>query len=183
MERSIPWLNFLPLAFFMWGPRLFSTLHPLASAWNQPFYWGSAIALTQILYSFYFNISLDYVALGTNLFLLYGAIGSLLHSSLLLPSALLKQSGVFLFILTCGLIVSMIRREGFLQLPEQFQTSSLIGSCGLLGFTILAFGLSYVFVTYINVGPPLALGIPLVSLLTAREVFYEYITRRNLKTY
>jgi hypothetical protein len=164
----------------MWGPRFFGIVNPAAS-WDQPFYWGAGIALVQIAYLCYLNMPLDYIALGANAFLVYGAFGYLVHSNLFYPYELLKQSGLFLFILLCGIIITVIRRrEGFLQLPERLQSASLEGSVGLLVLTTIAFGLSFLLVTYVHIGTPFAVGIPLVALLTGRELYYQYIAHKNL---
>ena len=179
MERTIQWLNFLPLAFFMWGPRLFLRV-PLIDSWSQPFYWGTAIAGMQVLYSLYSNMPLDYVALGANLFFVYGALGCIFSSGILIPYFLLRQSGMFLFIFLWGLGVTLFRQEGFLQVPAAFYSSSLEGSCGLLGITCLAFGLSYLLVTYTKILPSLSIGLPLIVLLIGRTLFYEYITQKKM---
>ena len=162
MENNVHLHDFLPLALFAWGPRFFG----LASGdWEYAFYFGACAAIIQLLYSWYRGYSLDYIALGANAFMIYGALAYAIHPALLLPYTVLKQAVIFAWVFVVGLITTLVTTEGFIQGSG---SNNLTGSIVLLGCTALALIVSYSILTLTTAGTGLGTILPFVGLLAGR---------------
>ncbi len=169
MENKIHLLDFLPLALFSWGPKL---LGHAQNNWEYAFYLGAVSAVLQMLYSWYRGYSFDYIALGANAFLIYGALAYAIHPSLLFPYNWLKQSVIFAWVLIVGVITTLITPEGFIQGPT---TRNLSGSVALLGLTALALVVSFSVLQLTTAGTGIGTILPFVVLLGGRAVLKNYL--------
>ncbi len=131
-------LDFLPLIIFSYGARIFG-LASTQQAWGPAFYLGATLALVQMGYSWQKGILTDYIALGANLFLIYGALGYALYKPLLIPYDLFKQASVFLWIGLVGSVATLIAPHGFIQMEGvSSRKDAIIGSMALLGAVTIA---------------------------------------------
>ncbi len=172
MDNKLHLLDFLPLAIFSWGP---SILGFEQGSWQQAFYLGSTAAAIQILYTWYRGHSFDYIALGANLFMIYGALGYALYPRMLLPYDLLKQSIIFVWVFIIGLITTLITPEGFIQGPVSAKQYNLTGSIGLLCLTALALVISYSLLTITSANTAVSTIMPFVGLLATRALLKNYV--------
>ncbi len=173
MGKKIYTIDFLPLAIFAWGPHLLGFTQQNGS-WESAFYLGAASVLLQMAYSWYKNYSFDYIALGANAFLIYGALAYALHPALLFPYELFKQSIIFVWILLVGLITTLVTPEGFIQGSSTIKQQNFPGSLALLGLTALALLISYSILNLSNAGTVLSTIVPFVLLLAGRAVISEH---------
>lgn len=105
------------------------------------------LALIQMAYYYYKNVDLDYIAIGTNLYIIYSAVLTFFRPSLRpliarVPSALSYYlelghfPAVFLAIALVGLITTFTSRKGFIQTKGKDRTSVIISSLVLFGGTL-----------------------------------------------
>ena len=174
MENKIQTIDFIPLAVFAWGPRLLG-LTKSNSSWEYAFYCGATIALLQILYTWYRGYSFDYIALGSNTFLIYGALAYAIAPLLLHPLHSLHQSLIFVSILLTGIITTLATPEGFIQGPSKDKKQNLVGSLALLGLTASALISSYSILHLTNAGTSLGAILPFVALLAGRAILKNYL--------
>lgn len=172
MENGLRLLDFLPLIIFSYGARLFGLANTQQS-WGPAFYIGATLALLQMGYYWQKGISLDYIGLGSNLFLIYGALGYALYEPLLIPYSLFKQASVFLWIGLVGSLATLIAPHGFIQTPNTSRKITIIGSMALLGAVTLALLASYMLVRY-TIYTGIGVAVPFVLLLFIREVLRNY---------
>ncbi len=176
MEKQIRWLDFLPLAIFSYGTRLVG-LTTTGDSWAHAFYIGAALAILHMIYIRYRDLYVDYIALGANLFLIYGALGYALHSALLMPYDVFKQSVIFVWVFTVGLVTTLASSEGFIQISDEHKKNALVGSLALLGATGIALLVSYCLVTYTTLSTGFGVVLPFVGLLSTREALRNYLSR------
>jgi hypothetical protein len=169
MENTLDWTEFLPLALFFWGGRLLHMVNPTVSTTALAFTLGGALALIQMLYSAYQGRPIDYIALGCNLFLMGGAGASALNVLLKVPYSLFNQTSLFIWILLVGVVTTLLSPKGFIQLSKK-SISPFSGSVPLLALTVAAFMVSYSLITLLQFGTGLGVGIPLITLISLREV-------------
>ena len=170
MENQIRWTDFIPLlaAYFAKIAKLSTT---------YAFYIGATLAVMQMAYMWYRGQHVDYIALGANTYLIYGALGYAISETLLLPPVITKQGSIFAWIFITGLIITVVTKEGFLQLPESSQEQSLFGSLSLLAATGLTFLISYCLVTYAGFSTASGVMWPLGILVTARVLLRNYFMK------
>ena len=178
MNQNIRWIDFLPIALFSYGTRL-AGLTASQGSWNYAFYIGAGLALLQMLYTWYRDLRIDYIALGANLFLIYGALGYVIHKALIAPYDIFQESVVFLWIFIVGLITTIALPDGFIQLPQENKKSSTVGSLTLLGTTGISLLISYCLATYTNLNGGFVVTLPFVGLLLARETLRNYFIKRS----
>ena len=176
MENQLRWIDFLPLAIFSYGSRL--GLVGADGSWTNAFYLGAGLALLKVGYLWYRGLKFDYIALGTTLFLIYGALGYALHKPLLVPYDIFMQSVIFLWIFIVGIIATVATKEGFIQLPDEYHKHTRIGSLALLGATGIALLISYCLVSYTAVSTGIGVVMPFVLLLLGREAMRTYFIKR-----
>lgn len=164
------WTNFIPLIAFIWLSRLCGTQSATACPWTYAFYAGAVIAILQLLYTWYKKLPLDYIAIGTDVFLIFGAAAFLVFPPLVVPYAYFRQTVIFLWILVVGIITTVVRPEGFLQVnSHRYTTKSLTGSILLLGIVSLAFIASLVLIKYYDMGTAIGVALPFAAMLIGRE--------------
>ncbi len=173
MENKIHTIDFIPLAVFAWGPRLLRLTQSNGSL-EYAFYIGAATALLQMLYSWYRGYSFDYIALGANIFLIYGALAYAVHPILLLPYDWFKQSILLVWVLLVGIITTLVTPEGFIQGPPEHKQQNLPGSFALLGLTAVALIVSYSVLKLTSAGTSVGAILPFVGLLASRAVLKNY---------
>lgn len=176
MENKIRTVDFIPLAFFAWGPHLLR-LTDSNEPWEYAFYLGATAALLQMLYSWYRGHSFDYIALGANAFLIYGALAFTINPALLLPYYWFKQSIVFVWVLLTGIITTLLTPEGFIQGPPTHKQQNLLGSFALLGLTALALIVSYTILKLTDAETAVGAFLPFVGLLASRAVLKNYLAQ------
>ena len=177
MDKQLHWIDFLPLAFFAWGTRLVG-LTTTGDSWAHAFYLGAILTLLQMTYYWYRGLRMDYIALGANLFLIYGALGYAIHKSLLIPYDVFKQSIIFVWVLLVGFVATLALPDGFIQLPDEKNKHNLIGSLALLGLTSIALILSFCLVKFFGVGTAFGVVLPFVGLLSARKILRNYLIKQ-----
>lgn len=168
------WTSFIPLIGFVWLSRLCGPQSATACPWTYSFYGGAFTAIVQLMYAWYKKLPLDYIALGTDAFLIYGAAAfSLGFAPLVAPYAYFRQTVIFLWILIVGLITTVTRPEGFLQQPSNRLTSTskrLQGSIALLAIVAAAFIASFIFIKTLDWGTLLGVVLPFVAMLAGRAI-------------
>ncbi len=169
-------LDFIPLIVFVWFARL-AGIEVAGPAWKNAFYIGAAVACAQMFFYWYKRLSYDFIALGSNLFLIYGAVGFLLYQPFL--KAFLNESIIFAFILLVGLITTFTIRGGFIQLPKIKKNSALIGSFALLGLTLVVLIISYVLVRFLHAGTIVGVAIPFAALMFGRKALRDYFSEQR----
>ena len=178
MEKQIRWIDFLPLALFAYGTRLVG-LTTIGDSWATAFYIGGGLAIIQLAYLWYRNLYFDYIALGADLFLIYGALGYAAHNILLFPYDLFKQSVIFMWVFIVGFVTTLASPEGFIQLSEKYQQHIIIGSLSLLGATAVTLLISYCLVTFTNLSTGFGVVLPFVLLLSTREALRNYFIKQS----
>lgn len=164
------WSSFIPLIVFVTFSRICGTQSATACPWTYAFYAGAVVAIVQLLYAWYKQIPLDYIAVGTDAFLIYGAAAFLAFPALAVPYAYFRQTVIFLWILIVGVITTIVRPEGFLQHPSsRFTTKNVYRSLALMGVVVAAFVASFIFVKILDWGTFLGVTLPFIALLLARE--------------
>lgn len=148
----------------------------MQASWGPAFYIGATLATLQMGYYWQKGFSTDYMVLGANLFLIYGALGYLLYKPLLLPYEIFKQATIFLWIGLVGSITTLITRQGFIQLSATPRKDVLIGSMALLGAVTIAFLVSYMLVSYTKF-MGIGVAVPFILLLFVRELLRNYFTK------
>ena len=177
MERTLHWVPFLPLVFFVYSTR-FLGLPGDDTSLALAFYIGSALALIYFISSWFRWINLDYMALGANLFLLQGGIASAFMRDLFFPHTYFMQMILFGWIFLVGVITTFSSPKGFIQMSES--GSNLIASLALIGATAVDFLLSFFLITYAHVGKGMGLLLPLLLLITFREILRNYLSTKPL---
>jgi hypothetical protein len=180
-------LKFLPLIFFSIGTRFIPA--GSKSAWAPLFLISGGIACLQMLYYRYKNIRMDLIAVGTNLFLIYGAAAFLVaallsyfHTSVPLlifaPITFLKQASIFPFILAVGIIATLINSAGFIQFPNNQKQYVMQGSLALIALVSLILLISFGLLTLYNAGTYLGVAIPFIAMLFGREFIWNYFSAK-----
>ena len=100
-KQEIRWIDFIPMAIFTWGPSL-----GITESIAFQYYLSAIAALIQLTIIYYNNWHINYISLGTSLFLLYGAAGYAINKNLFLPCYWLDQSTLFVWVLLIGLLSS-----------------------------------------------------------------------------
>ena len=178
MESTIHWMDFIPLALFIWGGRLANFISSTHNSTSHAFFLGASAALIQLVYWVYHKQSIDYLALGANLFLIVGALGVVFDSALLEATGFFKQATLFAWILLVGGIATFSTPRGFLHLPKN-NLFSFVGSLTLLALTGIALVLSYGMISYFKFGIGLGIGIPFVSLVSFQEILKNYFLKHG----
>lgn len=174
MDNRLHILDYIPLLVFFYGSRLLG-ISTVESSWALPFYLGGVCALLQMIFYRYRGYSFDFIVLGTNLFLIYGALGYLLPGELLVPYKILKQAAIFLWIGLVGSIATLVVSEGFIQLAHQSRKTVTIASLALLGGVTLAGLVAYLAVTYTNF-TALGVIVPFIGVIAIRELLRKYFS-------
>ncbi len=175
MNRSLRIFDFLPLLIFSYGARIFG-ITSTQDSWGPAFYIGGGLAVLQMIFYLYRGYSIDYIALGANLFLIYGACGYALYRPLLIPYGIFKQASVFFWIGLVGSVTTLVARQGFIQVFGVPRKVALISSMALLGAVAIAFLTSYLLVSYTNF-MGIGVVVPFVLLLFVRELLRNYFAK------
>ncbi len=156
-------------------------------------YFCAVLAMVKIFYCYYRKWDLDYIALGTDLYIIGSAVLCFLPSYFLFIFALCPTSlsfylrlssfpAVFLAITGVGLITTFASHNGFIQGERKGRSANLKGSLLLLFATLGAFIGSTVLRWSLHYGlfacRMLSLGIPLllIVLILVRALLRGYFT-------
>ncbi len=175
MAKYFRWIDFVPLAGFVWGAH-FLGIHSIESS----YYLGAGLACAQILFLRLRSMPIDYMALGVDLFLVYGAIGYLVNKEFLLPYALFKEPILFVWVFLIGLYATMLLPNGFIGVPfpgsliKKPALDRVFISFILLCLTAVALFLSYFLVNFVRVDLGFGLFLPFMCLMGAREGVRNY---------
>lgn len=166
------WSSFIPLiVFILMAPAIDRSWTNFEWKWMYAFYAGAVAALLQLIYARHKKIPLDYIAVGTDAFLICGAAAFLAFPALLIPYAYFTLTFIFPWILMVGVVTTLIRPEGFLQhASSRFTTKSLYGSLALMGIVVAAFIASFIYIKLLNSGEILGVTLPFIAMLLAREM-------------
>lgn len=176
-KEDIRWIDFIPLAVFTWGGRLFITADSVESLATQ-FYYGAAVALIHIGITLHNKWRINYTALGANLFLLYGTLGYALSEALLLPYLWFKQAALFVWILLIELLTIFFLKGTAVTIlsKKARQKTSFIA----LGMTMFILSISMVLINVTKVEVPYTIMLPFIVLMGAKELVKRHILENTL---
>ena len=160
--------QFLPLSVF--ALVAFQTSYPSPHRWLFAYALGCLMAVLRTSYTLHQKKTLNRIALGSDLYLFVGLTASILQSSFLIQAlSSMRESLIFLCILSTGITATFVMRNGFSGVDHKSRKQSFLISIVLVAAASTAF-----FISYSNRGDRL-LGavVPLVAL----AIFYHLIAK------
>jgi hypothetical protein len=164
---TMKWLDYLPLALFNAAYIHIEPFEKLTEA--QAFYIGAGTALCIALLKWFTGQTIDYIALGSYAFIAYGAVAFALFPQLLPPLDALQEASIFLFIVLVGIVTSLVRPEGFMQLTGVDASTIRQASWLLVALCVVAFISTYYLSVIAKLNPLVSVVLPFVLLLIIRE--------------
>ena len=179
-EGKMRSLQFLPLIIFLLAGYYFTRASSLGGF--IAYAMGGASALFLLLYLWDEGITIDYIALGSNLYILYLPLAGIIMATtninlevVLVPLAYFRLASFFLFILITGLITTAFSPSGFIQYPNNQKKYVLAGSVSLLVLVCIITFISYTLDQFWA-----GLVLPFFAMLVGRKLLRNYFMSKAI---